>query len=59
MSARARADTVSYTHLDVYKRQGHLNGYVAFKSEAGMQAHREKYAQLRREQQEAKEGAET
>ena len=38
---------------------GHLNGYAAFKSEAGMQAHREKYAQLRREQQEAKEGAET
>ena len=38
---------------------GHLNGYAAFKSEAGMQALREKYAQLRREQQEAKEGAET
>lgn len=26
----------------------HLNGYAAFKSEADMQAHREKYAQLRR-----------
>ena len=38
---------------------GHLNGYAAFKSEAGMQAHREKYAQLRREQQAAKEGSET
>ena len=38
---------------------GHLNGYAAFKSEAGMQAHREKYARLRREQQAAKEGSET
>ena len=38
---------------------GHLSGYAAFKNEAGMRAHREKYAQLRREQQEAKEGAET
>ena len=37
---------------------GHLNGYAAFKSEAGMRAHREKYARLRREQQAAKEGAE-
>ena len=33
---------------------GHLNGYAAFKSAADMQAHREKYAQLRREQR--KEG---
>ena len=51
---------VSYTHLDVYQRQltGHLNGYAAFKSEAGMQAHREKYARLRRERQAAKEGTE-
>ena len=31
---------------------GHLNGYAAFRSAAGMQAHREKYAQLRREQRE-------
>ena len=31
---------------------GHLGGYAAFKSEAGMQAHREKYAQLRRKQRE-------
>ena len=38
---------------------GHLSGYAAFKNEAGMRAHREKYAQLRREQQEAKEGAVT
>ncbi len=38
---------------------GHLNGYAAFKNEAGMRAHREKYAQLRREQQAAKEGTET
>ena len=38
---------------------GHLSGYAAFKSEAGMQAHREKYARLRRERQAAKEGAET
>ena len=38
---------------------GHLNGYAAFRNEAGMRAHRDKYAQLRREQQEAKEGAET
>ena len=38
---------------------GHLSGYAAFRNEAGMRAHREKYAQLRREQQEAKEGAET
>ena len=37
---------------------GHLSGYAAFKSEAGMRAHREKYARLRREQQAAKEGAE-
>ena len=37
----------------------HLNGYAAFKSEAGMRAHREKYARLRREQQAAKEGSET
>ena len=27
----------------------HLNGYAAFKSEADMQAHREKYAQMRRD----------
>ena len=33
----------------------HLNGYAAFKSEAGMQAHREKYAQLRRDFREASE----
>ena len=38
---------------------GHLNGYAAFKSEASMQAHREKYARLRREQQAAKEGSKT
>lgn len=38
---------------------GHLSGYAAFKNEAGMRAHREKYAQLRREQQAAKEGTET
>lgn len=38
---------------------GHLNGYAAFKSEAGMQAHREKYARLRRERQAAKEGSKT
>ena len=31
---------------------GHLNGYAAFKSAADMQAHREKYAQLHREQRE-------
>ena len=31
---------------------GHLNGYAAFRSAAGMQAHREKYAQLRRKQRE-------
>lgn len=37
---------------------GHLGGYAAFKSEAGMQAHREKYARLRRERQAAKEGTE-
>lgn len=37
---------------------GHLGGYAAFKNEAGMRAHREKYARLRREQQAAKEGAE-
>ena len=37
---------------------GHLNGYAAFKSEAGMQAHREKYARLRRERQAAKERTE-
>lgn len=33
----------------------HLNGYAAFKSEAGMQAHKEKYAQLRRDMREAAE----
>ena len=38
---------------------GHLSGYAAFRNEAGMRAHREKYAQLRREQQAAKEGSET
>lgn len=38
---------------------GHLSGYAAFRNEAGMRAHREKYAQLRREQQAAKEGTET
>ena len=38
---------------------GHLGGYAAFKNEAGMQAHREKYARLRRERQAAKEGTET
>ena len=38
---------------------GHLSGYAAFKNEAGMQAHRQKYARLRRERQAAKEGAET
>ena len=37
---------------------GHLSGYAAFRNEAGMRAHREKYAQLRREQQAAKEGTE-
>ena len=37
---------------------GHLGGYAAFKNEAGMQAHREKYARLRRERQAAKEGTE-
>ena len=31
---------------------GHLNGYAAFKSAADMQAHRAKYALLRREQRE-------
>lgn len=31
---------------------GHLNGYAAFRSAAGMQAHREKYVQLRRKQRE-------
>ena len=31
---------------------GHLNGYAAFRSAAGMQAHREKYGQLRRKQRE-------
>ena len=31
---------------------GHLNGYAAFKSATDMQAHREKYALLRREQRE-------
>lgn len=35
----------------------HLNGYAAFKSEADMQAHREKYAQLRRDFREASERA--
>lgn len=38
---------------------GHLSGYAAFRNEAGMRAHREKYAQLRRERQAAKEGSET
>ena len=33
----------------------HLNGYAAFKSEADMQAHREKYAQLRRDFRDASE----
>ena len=37
---------------------GHLNGYAAFRNEAGMRAHREKYARLRRERQAAKEGTE-
>lgn len=37
----------------------HLGGYAAFKNEAGMRAHREKYARLRRERQVAKEGTET
>ena len=37
---------------------GHLGGYAAFKNEAGMQTHREKYARLRRERQAAKEGTE-
>lgn len=37
---------------------GHLGGYAAFKNEAGMQAHREKYARLSRERQAAKEGTE-
>lgn len=37
---------------------GHLSGYAAFKNEAGMRAHREKYARLRRERQAAKEGTE-
>lgn len=38
---------------------GHLSGYAAFKNEAGMRAHREKYTRLRRERQAAKEGTET
>lgn len=38
---------------------GHLSGYAAFKNEAGMRAHREKYARLRRERQAVGEGAET
>ena len=33
----------------------HLNGYAAFKSEADMQAHKQKYAQLRRDMREAAE----
>ena len=37
---------------------GHLSGYAAFRNEAGMRAHREKYARLRRERQAAKEGTE-
>lgn len=37
---------------------GHLSGYAAFKNEAGMRVHREKYARLRREWQAAKEGTE-
>ena len=37
---------------------GHLSGYAAFKNVAGMRAHREKYAQLRRERQAVEEGAE-
>ena len=35
----------------------HLNGYAAFKSEADMQAHREKYAQLRRDFRDVSERA--
>ena len=38
---------------------GHLSGYAAFRNEAGMRAHREKYAQLRRERQAVEEGTET
>ena len=38
---------------------GHLSGYAAFKNETGMRAHREKYAQLRRERRTAEEGAQT
>ena len=38
---------------------GHLNGYAAFRSAAGMQAHREKYARLRRERRTTEEGAQT
>lgn len=38
---------------------GHLGGYAAFKNEAGMQAHREKYARLRRERRTTEEGAQT
>ena len=38
---------------------GHLSGYAAFNNEAGMRAHRAKYARLRRERQAAKEGTET
>ena len=37
---------------------GHLSGYAAFKNVAWMRAHREKYAQLRRERQAMGEGAE-
>ena len=37
----------------------HLNGYAAFKSTADMQAHREKYARLRRERRTTEEGAQT
>ena len=37
---------------------GHLSGYAAFRTEAGMRAHREKYARLRRERQAVKEGTE-
>ena len=37
---------------------GHLSGYAAFRNEAGMRAHREKYARLRRERQAVKEGTE-
>ena len=38
---------------------GHLSGYAAFRNEAGMRAHREKYARLRRERRTTEEGAQT